>query len=287
MAKIFIAATQDDVEVMQLTLSGRHELTVAANMPDALKNLKKQEFDLIMIGVYFDESRMFELLGTIQKALKIDNAPIICFSTRDTAVVRKMHTSIESACKAFGAWMYLDPYKYSCDYEAGKDSELLRIIERCLTGEERKKTQSSRLELHKQREELLQLRLELESEQWSLDLEDQVAEFRERLAEVLLALSELQIESIAQIEKIAESSRHQDRVSNSVMKEEKSMDKAEVQVGLQESAQLGKEQEIVPEEESKAKIGRRELAEDEAHSSKAKRPAARDKALLQGLGGIS
>src|SRR6185369_8095055 len=102
----------------------------------------------------------------------------------------------------------------------------------------------------------------LEGEEWSLDLEDQVSEFRARLAEVLLALSELQIDSIELAEKIAESTRQEDRVSLPVTQQEQSMAREEVKMDIRESEQLGREQEIVPGEEAKSKLGRRELADD-------------------------
>jgi hypothetical protein len=265
MARIFIAATSDDVDAMKRILGTRHELTAVHVMSDALKSLQNEAFELVLIGVHFDESRMFELLRRVTTIPKNASTPVICFNARDTDLVRKMYLSINGVCKALGAWMYLDQHQYNISKDP--NSELLRIIERCLTGEERKATQASRLEIHEQREELLQLRLALEGEEWSLDLEDQVAQFRERLAEVLLELSELQINSIAQEEKIAESTEKEDRVSKPVTLDEQAMDRAAIQIGLQESEQLGKEQEIVPQEEAKAKLGRRELIGEQAEVS--------------------
>jgi hypothetical protein len=174
-------------------------------------------------------------------------------------MMRKMYLSINGACKALGAWMYLDPHHYNISEDP--NSELLRIIERCLTDEERKATQANRVEIHKQREELLQLRLALEAEEWSLDLEDQVAQFRERLAEVLAELSDLQIDSIAQEEKITESTEKEDRVSEPVTQNEQAIDRAEIQIGLQESEQLGKEQKIVPQEEANWQTGKLKIAQ--------------------------
>jgi hypothetical protein len=259
MARILIAATPDDVDAMKRILGTRHELTAVYFMSEALKGLQNQEFELVMIGVHFNESRMFELLRNYFDTPKNANTPVICFSVHDTEMMRKMYLSINGACKALGAWMYLDPHHYNISEDP--NSELLRIIERCLTDEERKATQANRVEIHKQREELLQLRLALEAEEWSLDLEDQVAQFRERLAEVLAELSDLQIDSIAQEEKITESTEKEDRVSEPVTQNEQAIDRAEIQIGLQESEQLGKEQKIVPQEEAKAKLGRRELAD--------------------------
>jgi hypothetical protein len=261
MARIFIAGTTEDEAVIERILGEKHQFTTVGVMSEALTKVKNETFDLVMIGVHFDQSRMFDLLRELHQA-RYDETPVICFCTRDTALTRKAHESIDLASKALGAWMYLDHHKYS-DAE-NPDDELRRVIERCLSGESRKEIQAERLDINRQREQLLRLRQALADKEWSVDLEDRVADLRQKLAEVLLELSELQIASIAQQELVAESNRLEDRVSLPVQSGENSMVDQETEMGIRESEQLGQEQEGIPAEEAKAKEGRRKLADDKA-----------------------
>lgn len=260
MARIFIAATTEDSAAIERILGDKHEFVTVRVMSEALAKVKSEAFDLVMIGVHFDQSRMFDLLRELHQA-RYDDTPVICFCTRDSSLTRTAHKSIDIASKVLGAWMYLDYQIYN---DSGNpDDELRRVIERCLTGEARKEIQADRTDILKQREQLLRLRQALADKEWSVDLEDRVAELREKLAEVLLELSELQIASIAQQEIVAESNRLEDRVSMPVQKAETSIAKEETQIGIRESEQLGQEQEVVPAEEAKAKEGRRKMLDDE------------------------
>lgn len=261
MSRILMAATAADETAMEAVLGDKHEFISVHVLSEALAKLNNESFDLVMVSVHFDQSRMFDLLRELHQA-RYDDTPVICFCMRDTTLTRAAFESIEVASKALGAWMYLDREKYS-DME-NPDDELRRIVERCLTGEALKEIQADRLDIHKQREKLLQLRQALVNQAWSVDLEDRVADLREKLAEVLLELSELQIASIAQQELITESERLEDRVSTRVQSGENSMVNEEVQIGLRESEQLGEEQKIIPAEEAKAKEGRRSLLNEES-----------------------
>jgi hypothetical protein len=259
MPRIFIAATTDDEAAIARILGDKHEIVTAHVMSEALAKVKNEAFDLVMIGVHFDQSRMFDLLRELHKVQYADT-PVICFCTRDTPLTRAAHESIDLASKALGAWMYLDHQKYNDT--ATPDDELRRVIERCLTGEARKEIQAERMDINKQREQLLRLRQALADKEWSIDLEDRLAVLREQLAQVLLELSELQIASIAQQEIVAESNRLEDRVSLPVHNAEDSMVQEETQIGIRESEQLGHEQEVIPAEEAKSKEGRRKLVGD-------------------------
>lgn len=259
MARILIAAAGKEFADMARILGPAHEFVTANDMSKALEMLKVEPLGLLMISVHFDQSRMFDLLRSKQSTSVWTNIPIICFCTRDTQLTRTAHESIDLATKALGAWMYLDYHKYSVSKDS--DDELRRIVERCLTDDARKEIQAERVDIHKQREDILRLRQSLAGKEWSIDLEDRVAVLREKLAQVLLELSELQIASIAHQEVVAESDRMEDRVSVPVQCEEEALARDETKIEIQESEQLGKEQQIVPEEETKAKEGRRKLVE--------------------------
>ena len=260
-ARILIAATPDDVANLQRILRWQHEFIVVSAVSEALAKLKEQAFDLIMIGVHFDESRMLELLPKIQKTPENADTPIICFCTRDTPLTRSMHESIEVASKALGAWIYLDQHEYSVNKDA--DAEMRRIIERCLTAGARKKTQSGRMDIHKQREEIQHLREALEGEEWSENLEERVVELRRNLAALLLDLHQSKESSLTQQEQIADSRERKDQVSTVVQLAENEAAHKERSLLLDETKQTDKELELGEREERKRTEGRHEPRDDE------------------------
>lgn len=260
MARILIADTTDGVAFLERLLAKEHELTIASTMTEAVARLKQQDFDLIVVGVHFDESRMFELMAHCRDIPKNAEKPVICFCSRDTPLTRTMHESIDISSKALGAWIYLDQHDYNV--KRNPDAELRRVIGRCLIGTARKKTQERRVDIQQRREELLRLRQALEDQEWTVDLEDRVAELREKLSKVLLELSKAHINNIGQQETMATSKDLEDRVSPPVKASENAMGHEEREIARLESEQLAKEQEIVPKEEEKARKGRRKLAGD-------------------------
>lgn len=261
MTRVFIAATADDVTAIERILGQKHEFVVVGTVAQAVDKLKEQTFDLIMVGVHFNESRMFELLRDIHAARKNGDTSVICFCSRDTPLTRTMHESIDAASKAMGAWMYLDQHEFNVSKDP--DDELRRIIERCLTGEARKVTQASRVDSQKQREELHRLREALESQEWSENLEDRVVELRRNLSAILLDLCESQMTSLSQQEEIAESRDQKDRVSEAVQTGENGAMRAERKLSREETQQTAKEVQIDEREETKRKEGRRKPNDDE------------------------
>lgn len=256
-AHILIAATPDDVVNLERILGPLHQFVVTSTLSEALAQLEESAFDLIMIGVHFDQSRMFDLLPCIQKSSTNADTPVICFSTRNTLLTRTMHKTIQVASDALGAWMYLDQQEYSADRDA--DVDMRRIIERCLAGEARKKTQSERIDIHKQRGEIQLLRESLanENNEWSENLDDQVLELRRNLATLLLELCESNVNSLTQQERVADSRERNDHVSAAVKLVEDGADHKERRMLFDETTQTAKELRIANSEDTKRKNSKR------------------------------
>jgi len=260
MANIFIADTPEGVADLERILGKRHQLTVVSKMRAAEAALEQGTFDLIIIGVHFDESRMFDLLPKVKASANNADKPIICFCGRDTEMTRYMHDSLEFSSKKLGAWMYLDQHLYNVVQNS--DAELRRVIQRSLTKQMRKDTQKARVDIQKAREEIQLLRSNLLSDEWSLELEDRLGDLRLKLASVLLDLSKLHVDNIAQLEEIAQSRNLKDRVSDTVFNDENKESQVERTQRLTEVGQLVKEQNIVAEEEEIGKKGRQKLTDE-------------------------
>lgn len=248
MAQILIADTPEAVVSLERILAG-HKLVISHTLAGALANLTSQSFDLIIIGVHFDQSQMFELMHHVRADSTNASKPIICFAARDTEMTRIIHEAIEIASKAAGAWMYLDAHSYNVYKDP--EEELRRVIERCFTDEARKEIQRKRISIQKQRAELQQLRLILKEKEWSPELEEYLAGLRHDLEVLLQDVQNLQNSATVYRANVAVSRQLKDRVSLEVSMNEDRMERAERIQHLDETRQSIQEKQIVDEEEAR------------------------------------
>lgn len=225
MARILLAASPDDVASLERVLKKRHELVIATTMTAASKALKEQAFDLIIAGLHFDDSRMFDLIQMAKRNGENSKKPIISFCSRDTQMSRTMHHSLEFAARAVGAWMYIDQHEFNVSQDP--DAEMLRIIERCIAGETRAVLQERRKQIQRSRDHIQEKREALEAMEWSPKLEEQSSGLRHDLEELLELLSHLQSDSNFQKESIEQSRKLEDRVANQVTALENGMTRQE------------------------------------------------------------
>ena len=258
MARILIADTPQATVSLKIILDG-HELVIANTMEAAMAKLQKDTFDLIIVGVHFDDSQMFELIRHVQASANNAEKPVISFCARDTEMTRVIHESIELASRTAGAWMYLDAHSYNVFKEP--EAELRRVIERCLTEESRKEIQVKRLEIQKQRAELQRLRLMLKAQEWSPELEQYLAGLRHDLEVLLQEVHMLQNSSDTHRANIAASRQLKDRVSLEVSMKENRQERTERIQHLDETRQTIQEQQIVSEEDER----KRKHRNDEPH----------------------
>lgn len=263
MARIFLAATNQGISCLERILGTGHEFTTASTMEEAVCKLWQEPFDLIVVGLHFDESRMFELLP-LTKTHKNAETPIICFCMRDTAITRIMHRSIELTSKVFGAWMYIDQHEYT-DRE-NPDAEIRRVIERCLTDEARKHNLEQRIDIAAQRDELMRLRLTLEAEQWSPELQHELSLMRHKLSRVLLELTNVNGHNVTQQQQIRISQAFKDRVSEAVDLAEDGLSVKEATQALAESRQSRCEQAMIDQEEKSRNEAQLRLTNEAASS---------------------
>lgn len=137
--------------------------------------------------------------------------------------------------------------------EEYSNDELLRIVDRCLIDDARKHLSNERDKLHEQRLEIHKLRTQIESEEWSTDSEERLLELRERLTNLLLAVCDLNIDSIAYQDEIDASRLLNDRVSDSVVAAENRATRNERKQSLNELHHAVEEFGIAQREEDSRK----------------------------------
>ena len=93
------------------------ELAFARTMLEAHQALERGRFDLVAIGVYFDDSRMFDLVRALRSDDDHGEVPIVCVRGRPgfTAVTAQ---TLQLTLKALAADEFLDLLHFGDD-EAG------------------------------------------------------------------------------------------------------------------------------------------------------------------------
>ena len=121
-----ILVAVEGVERLQRILVG-HQLTLARDVEAAKAELQKAEFAMIILGVNFDESRMFELLRLVRTYRTNQLTPVVCMLTTETRLSDVAIEGLDHAVKAMLANAFLNLNKFPDD-EAG-NGRVRRIID--------------------------------------------------------------------------------------------------------------------------------------------------------------
>jgi CheY-like chemotaxis protein len=75
--RVLVAVLHDNRERLTRVLEG-HDLVFVDNGDDARELLEREVYGLVLLGVHFDESQMFSVLGDIRSRAKYRKVPILC-----------------------------------------------------------------------------------------------------------------------------------------------------------------------------------------------------------------
>ncbi|HEX6691929.1 MAG TPA: hypothetical protein VF110_12385 [Burkholderiales bacterium] len=125
MKKLILVADHSDVRISAM-LNG-HELTFVRTLDEARSTLAGRNFDLIVIGVHFDESRMFDLLRHVRWQERHRATPVVCVLSADFTRHAIAAEGLEIAVKALGGTAYLDLKGMSDSAARGVIDELLGV----------------------------------------------------------------------------------------------------------------------------------------------------------------
>lgn len=108
MAKILVAHTADGQDFLANALE-EHTVCYAKTMEEAIRLLNSESFALIVCGMQFDDSRMFDLLRHCKSDPTHRNVPFGCIRLVDSNYSSPVILeSLEIASKALGATAFLD-----------------------------------------------------------------------------------------------------------------------------------------------------------------------------------
>jgi response regulator of citrate/malate metabolism len=130
MKKILVADVPQ-MDVRYAAALAGWEIAFVRTMSEARHALAAERYDLVAIGVYFDDSQMFDLLRAIRSDNIHGKVPIMCVRGRPgfTAITSR---TLEMTVKALAADDFIDLLHFGDDQAA--NAELRASVERLLSG---------------------------------------------------------------------------------------------------------------------------------------------------------
>ena len=119
--RVLVANAQEMDEKLRECLPG-HDLTFARTMNQAVSELRHDGFQLVVIGLEFDESRMLELLQYVRALPHYKEVPVVCVYSEYYNLSEAVLKNIDVAVKALGGLAFLNlgdgvlNYKSDCAF---------------------------------------------------------------------------------------------------------------------------------------------------------------------------
>jgi PleD family two-component response regulator len=85
-----------------------HDLTFVRTMYEAISALRRDGFQLVVIGLEFDESRMLELLQYVRGLPKYKDIPVVCVHADHLNLSEAAMKNIDVAVKALGGMAFIN-----------------------------------------------------------------------------------------------------------------------------------------------------------------------------------
>ena len=121
-----ILVAVDNCERLERILAG-HELTIPHSVEEAKKQLEAREYHAIVLGVLFDESRMFELLRLVRTYERNRLTPLVCMLSGPSSLSEVAIEGLDHAVKAMLANAFLNLNKFPDDAEG--NARVRRIVD--------------------------------------------------------------------------------------------------------------------------------------------------------------
>ena len=107
MARVLVADVPEMDERIRHCLPG-HDVLFVRTMREAMLTLRHDGFSLVVIGLHFDESRMFELLTHVRSLSAYDGVPVVCVQGLEFMVPEPVRKTVDMAVKALGGTAFVD-----------------------------------------------------------------------------------------------------------------------------------------------------------------------------------
>jgi DNA-binding response OmpR family regulator len=112
--RILVADTPEGDRRLSAILSG-YDVAFVRTLGEAQRALAREQFALILIGVHFDDSRMFDLLRHLQASASRAGCAVICMRSQHFISPAITIEGLEIAVKTLGCNLFLDLTWYADD----------------------------------------------------------------------------------------------------------------------------------------------------------------------------
>ena len=112
--RILVADTPEGDRRISAILAG-YDLVFVRTLGEAQRALDHQRFALVLVGVHFDDSRMFDLLRHVQAVGGPPGCAVICMRSQHFHSPAITIEGLEIAAKALGCNLFLDLTWYADD----------------------------------------------------------------------------------------------------------------------------------------------------------------------------
>ena len=124
-------AAVPDLDARMVQLFSGHQLYFARTLDEGLRALEREAFDLLIISVHFDDSRMFDLLRKVRIEGRNKGIPIICVREPGLGFTAVSGNTLEVTCRALDASAFLDLARMKDDEE--RNAALRSAVESLLS----------------------------------------------------------------------------------------------------------------------------------------------------------
>ena len=117
-----LVADVPEVRARVAAVLAHERLVFVHTLAAALSALARDDFDLVLIGMHFDDSRMFELLRYVRTLHQHKEVPVVCVQCEEVMLSEAVLKNMEDAVKALGGNAFVDLRDHShvfrshCDF---------------------------------------------------------------------------------------------------------------------------------------------------------------------------
>ncbi|PMB48677.1 hypothetical protein CEN41_00630 [Fischerella thermalis CCMEE 5330] len=131
--RILVADVRDGVKTLESVI-GTSAKIIGTNTLNEAISLLKNDVDLIVCGIHFDESRMFDLLRIAKADPSLRDIPFLCFRDMNSALTLSILEGMQIACKAMGAVEFVDLFNLKSQFGIQQaDEQFQQILMNLLT----------------------------------------------------------------------------------------------------------------------------------------------------------
>ena len=130
--KKILVADVPELDARLIQLFGGERLFFVRALDEAIRTLERDDFDLLIISVHFDDSRMFDLLRQVRLDGRNKGIPIVCVREPGLGFTAISGNTLDVTCRALDANAFIDMPKIKDEDE--RNAVLKRTVDELLKG---------------------------------------------------------------------------------------------------------------------------------------------------------